>query len=184
MIAREIWKKTPQSALHLLMFLHCWVLGQSNTWWRHQMEHFPRNWPFVRWIIGRFTSQRPLTRSYDVFFDVRPDVQLEKQCSCLWFKTPWSWCPCDHCNGPLHVQHRHLKGNLYFLQLSITKRHKDCFPTSSCRKKLVDWLQRNAYRQTTNIKGTKQQNVNVCHLVLQSSLPNPSKPGVKSRMKM
>ena len=22
----------------------------TRTWWRHQMEHFPRNWPFVRGI--------------------------------------------------------------------------------------------------------------------------------------
>ena len=40
------------------------------------------------------------------------------------------------------------------------------------------------YRQTSNISSTKSQNLNVSHLVLQLSLPNPLKPGVKSRMKM
>ena len=40
------------------------------------------------------------------------------------------------------------------------------------------------YRKVSNIKRTKSQNWNEAHLVLKSSLPNPLKPGVKSRMKM
>ena len=40
------------------------------------------------------------------------------------------------------------------------------------------------YRKTSNISRTKSQNSNVSNLVLQLSLLNPLKPGVKSRMKM
>ena len=40
------------------------------------------------------------------------------------------------------------------------------------------------YRKTASISGTKSQNLNVYNLVLQLSLLNPLKPGVKSRMKM
>ena len=40
------------------------------------------------------------------------------------------------------------------------------------------------YRQSSNISRTKFQNLNVSRLVLQLYLPNPLKPGVKSRMKM
>ena len=40
------------------------------------------------------------------------------------------------------------------------------------------------YHQTSNIRHTKSQNLNVSHHVLQLPLPNPLKPGVKSRMKM
>ena len=40
------------------------------------------------------------------------------------------------------------------------------------------------YPQTSSIRHTKSQNLNVSHLILQLSLPNPLKPGVKSRMKM
>ena len=40
------------------------------------------------------------------------------------------------------------------------------------------------YRNTSNIRHTKYQNINDSRLVLQLSLPNPLKPGVKSRMKM
>ena len=40
------------------------------------------------------------------------------------------------------------------------------------------------YRQTSNIRHTKSENLNVSRLVLQLSLRNLLKPGVKSRMKM
>ena len=40
------------------------------------------------------------------------------------------------------------------------------------------------YRQTSNISRTKTQNLIVPCLVLQLSLSNPMKPGLKSRMKM
>ena len=40
------------------------------------------------------------------------------------------------------------------------------------------------YRKISNIKCENSQNLNDSHLVLQLSLPNPLKPGVKSRMKI
>ena len=40
------------------------------------------------------------------------------------------------------------------------------------------------FRQTANIRSTKSQNINVFRLVLQLSLPKPSKPVVQSRMKI
>ena len=40
------------------------------------------------------------------------------------------------------------------------------------------------YRKTACISRTKSQNLNISRLVLQLSLPNPLKPGVKSSMKM
>ena len=42
----------------------------------------------------------------------------------------------------------------------------------------------NNYRKTSSISRTKSQNLNVSHLILQLSLPNPLKPNVKLRMKM
>ena len=38
--------------------------------------------------------------------------------------------------------------------------------------------------QTSNIRHNKSQNLNVSHLVVQLSLPNPLKQGVKLRMKL
>ena len=40
------------------------------------------------------------------------------------------------------------------------------------------------YRKISNICRIKSPNVNVCRLILQLSLSNPTKPGVKSRMNM
>ena len=36
-------------------------------------KHFPRYWPFV------FPAQRPVTRSFDIFCDLRPYIRLSKQ---------------------------------------------------------------------------------------------------------
>ena len=48
-------------------------------------------------ISGRFLSQRPITRSFDVFFDLRrQNKRLSKQLRRQWFKTSsrslWSHC--------------------------------------------------------------------------------------------
>ena len=55
-------------------------------------KHFPRNWPFVRGITGpgEFPTQRPVTRSFDVYFDLRLNKRLSKQPWGWWFETP-SW---------------------------------------------------------------------------------------------
>ena len=49
-------------------------------------------------LCGEFTGQRPVTRSFDVFFDLRLNKQLSKQWWDWWFEMPSSplWC---HCNG-------------------------------------------------------------------------------------
>ena len=41
-------------------------------------KHFPCNWPFVRGT-GEFPAQRPVTRSFDIFFDLRLNNRLSKQ---------------------------------------------------------------------------------------------------------
>ena len=51
------------------------------SWWRHQMETFSvllalcvGNSP----VTGEFSAQRPLTRSFNVFFDLRQNEQLSR----------------------------------------------------------------------------------------------------------
>ena len=53
------------------------------TWWRHQMEAFSAllaicagNSP----VPGEFPAQRPVTRSFDVFFDLRPNNGWVNNC--------------------------------------------------------------------------------------------------------
>ena len=60
------------------------------SWWRHQMETFSAllticagNSP----VTGEFPAQRPVTRSFDVFFDLRLNKRLSKQSWGWWFET-------------------------------------------------------------------------------------------------
>ena len=63
------------------------------------METFPRNWPFVREFTGpgEFPTQRPVTRSFDVYFDLRLNKRLSKQPWGWWFETQ-SMSLWRHCN--------------------------------------------------------------------------------------
>ena len=47
---------------------------------------------------GEFPAQRPVTRIFDVFFDLRPNKRLSKQPLGWWFETP-SWSLWRHSNG-------------------------------------------------------------------------------------
>ena len=70
------------------------LVGQRSilwSWWRHQMETFSAllticagNSP----VSGEFPTQRPVTRSFDVYFDLRPNKRLSKQSWGWWFETP------------------------------------------------------------------------------------------------
>ena len=82
-----------------------WVVGSffSEAWWRHQMETFSAllaicvgNSP----VPGEFPIQMPVTRSFDVFFDLRLNKRLSKKSWGFWFET--LSCPLwRHCNGIL-----------------------------------------------------------------------------------
>ena len=57
-------------------------VNQLDTWWRNQMETFSAllaicagNSP----VPGEFPAQRSVTRSFDVFFHLRPNKRLSKQ---------------------------------------------------------------------------------------------------------
>ena len=61
----------------------------SVSWWRHQIETFSAllaicavNSP----VPGEFPAQRPVTRSFDVFFDLRLNKRLSKQSWGWWFE--------------------------------------------------------------------------------------------------
>ena len=75
------------------------------TWWRHQMETFSAllaicagNSP----VPGEFPTQRPVTQSFDVFFDLRLNKQLSKQSWGWWFDT-LSGSLWRQCNGKIHL---------------------------------------------------------------------------------
>ena len=73
-----------------LFFLTCLFSAFLLPWWRHQIETFSAllaicagNSP----ACGEFPAQRPVTRSYDVFFDLRLNKRLSKQSWGWWFET-------------------------------------------------------------------------------------------------
>ena len=88
-------------------------------------KHFPRNWPFVRGIHrsrGEFPTQRPVTRSFDVFFHLRLDKRLNKQSRCWWFETLsgplWRhgnecWLIVNWTNGDKFQSHSHRDSSIY-----------------------------------------------------------------------
>ena len=80
-------------------FLPDWFSSSCFKWWRHQMETFSAllaicagNSP----VTGEFPAQRPVTRSVDIFFDLRMNERLNKQSWGWRFETPsrllWRHC--------------------------------------------------------------------------------------------
>ena len=106
----EITKSSKQSGLNFT-FLKKWhgVKFYSGCWKSGSLyrsctdhddvikwKHFPRYWPFVR---GEFPTQRPVTLSFDVYFDLRLNKRLSKQSQGWWFET--LLCPLWlHSNDP------------------------------------------------------------------------------------
>ena len=82
----------------------CLYQTVDNSWRRHQMEPFSAllaicagNSP----VTGEFSAQRPVTRSFDAFFDLRLNKRLSKQ-SWGWGFETLSRPLWRHCNVPFH----------------------------------------------------------------------------------
>ena len=89
-----------------------------STWWRHQMETFSAllaicvgNSP----VPGEFPTQRPVMRSFDVFFDLGLNKRLSKQSWGWWFGT-LSRSLWRHSNGII----------MFHTALSLSRRHHIC----------------------------------------------------------
>ena len=64
----------------------CW----PDPWWRHQMEAFSALLALCEGnppVTAGFPLQRPVTRSFVVFFDLHLNKQLSKQSRPWWFET-------------------------------------------------------------------------------------------------
>ena len=118
-------------------------------------KHFPRYWPFVRGIhrSSEFPVQRPVTRSFRVFFDLHPNKRLRKQWWGWWFETPSRpvWCHCNvisalHCGG-IHETNFPLT---HLWQIHVTKRN---YPKMILSGEIGEHSFRNRRSDCTN-KGT------------------------------
>ena len=75
------------------------TIHRMSSWWRHQMETFSALLAICvgnSLVTGEFPAQRPVTRSCDVFFDLRLNKRLSKQSWGWWFETTsrplWRHC--------------------------------------------------------------------------------------------
>ena len=91
------------------------------TWWRNQMETFSALLAICAGnslVAGELPAQRPVTPSFDVFFDLRLNKRSSKQSWGWWFEMPsppfWRHCNVNIFSG---------RGCLFTLQLEITLRY-------------------------------------------------------------
>ena len=69
----------------------CYRSGSVTSWWRHQMKTFSA-------LLALCAGNSPVTvtRSFDIFFDLRLNKRLSKQWRGWWFETPlrslWRHC--------------------------------------------------------------------------------------------
>ena len=98
---------TTQSGLTNLLLKpeYCGITFMANalpgsSWRRNQMETFSALLALCEGnppVTGGLPSQRPVMRSFDVFFDLRLNKRLNKKSRRRWFEKPWRslW---HHCN--------------------------------------------------------------------------------------
>ena len=70
---------------------------------------------------GEFPAQRPVTRSFDAYFDLRLNKRLSKQPPGWWLETPL-WSLWRQCNGQRQMAFQRFKGPMKEVQMG--------FPTS------------------------------------------------------
>ena len=106
-----------------------------DAWWRQQMETFSASLAICAGnslVTGWFPSQRSVTRTSDVFFDLHLNKRLSKQSWGWWFETSW-WPLWRHwnvtSNRSLHfvifwqstIDAKHNAINIYIAQYTYKK---------------------------------------------------------------
>ena len=114
----NIWTKSTCTPNQDNTWTVCYILVVP--WWRHQMETFSAllaicagNSP----VPGEFPAQRPVTQSFDVFFDLRLNKRLSKQSWRWWFETP---------SGPLWRRSNALYPDGHMTQWRVIITSKRC----------------------------------------------------------
>ena len=127
------------------------------SWWRHQMETFfallascAGNTP----VSGEFPTQRPVSRGFDIFFDLRLNKRLSKQSWGWWFET-LSCSSWRHCNMYSNIRGRALfTVNFHFI---VRKSYNRLYPivanVISKTGSLSKWILRNTAAHTNSIFG-------------------------------
>ena len=85
-IAGAVWM-VPLLCGPWLNWLVIFTIGGNFTWWRHQMETFSALLATCAGNSPEFPAQRPVTRSFDVLFDLCLNKRLSKPWQGWWFET-------------------------------------------------------------------------------------------------
>ena len=86
--------------LNSISFKRIYLRNGLYLWWCHHMETFSTLLAICAGnslVTGAFPRQRPVTQSFDVFFDLHLNKRLSKQSKRHWFETPSCslWRHCD-----------------------------------------------------------------------------------------
>ena len=151
--------------------------GICRTWWRHQMEAFSallalceRNAP----VTGGFPSQRPVTWSFDAFFDLRLEKQLSKQSRRRWFETP-SHSLWRHCNDKLIFVCHHQWGRIsHAPAFSVSRNDRNCkyIFMSSQNNSIQERIRLDVWSLLLEVGVFSRRNIS---LHIRRTLSNPSK---------
>ena len=96
---------------------HC-IRPRTTIWRRHERETFSASLALCEGnspVTDEFPLQRPVTRSFEVFFDLRLNKRLSKQSIRWWFETP---------SCPLWCHSKIYKARLQCIRSRTTSSHK------------------------------------------------------------
>ena len=109
---------------------------RMSTWWRHQMEIFSAllaicagNSP----VPGEFPAQRPVTRSFDVYFDLRPNKGWVNNGEAGDLRRHRAHCDVIAMQYPVSIKRHHLTST----DISIIKVRLSCWPPDHSRTQRV-----------------------------------------------
>ena len=127
------WSLFPR--FQLTIFQHC-------PWWRHQMETFSALLAICAGnslVPGEFPTQRPVTRSFEVYFDLRPNKRLSKQSWGWWFETQsrplWR-----HRNVQVMIWHCLIQWWLFYWRIYASLGLTELTRASMCQNSGFPWF--------------------------------------------
>ena len=123
-----------------------YICFKLHSWWHHQMEIFFASLALCvgnSLVTVEFPSQRPVTRTFDVFFDLPLDKQLNKNSISWWFEAPslslWRHFNYLHSRVQTPKFHFHHHCELLYVVPSCHKYHVgDTFHNSSSNVPVCD----------------------------------------------
>ena len=146
--------------IYMCVQIAIWIWGEMSiiggcSWWRHQMKAFSvllvicaGNSP----VTSKLPAQRPVMRSFDLYFDLRRNEWLSKQWWGWWFETPsrplWR-----HGNVYTYLAHggSFRKGNNYMYHANLLNTWLGWSDTNT-------WCMMNSSINTLSRQQSKHQN--------------------------